>query len=69
MTPDGLINVTPDSTQYLLGKSSETADHVIALVRDGEMYLSMSFVQKYTDIHYEVYTDPGRIVISDQWMM
>lgn len=31
------------------------------------MYLSMSFVQKYTDIHYEVYTDPGRIVISDQW--
>ena len=67
VTPDGLINVTPDSTQYLLGKSSETADHVIALVRDGEMYLSMSFVQKYTDIHYEVYTDPGRIVISDQW--
>ncbi len=67
VTPDGLINVTPDSAQYLLGKSSETADHVIALVRDGEMYLSMSFVQKYTDIHYEVYTDPGRIVISDQW--
>ena len=51
VTPEGLINVTPDTASYLLGKTAQTADHVIALLRDGEMYLSMSFVQKYTDIH------------------
>lgn len=45
VTPEGLINVTPDTASYLLGKTAQTADHVIALVRDGEMYLSMSFVQ------------------------
>lgn len=67
VTPEGLINVTPDTASYLLGKTAQTADHVIALVRDGEMYLSMSFVQKYTDIHYESYEDPNRVVISDHW--
>ena len=67
VTPEGLINVTPDTASYLLGKTAQTADHVIALARDGEMYLSMSFVQKYTDIHYESYEDPNRIVISDHW--
>ncbi len=67
VTPDGMINTTTDTASYLLGKTSETADHVIAITRDGEMYLSMSFVKAYTDIHYEYYKNPNRVVISDQW--
>lgn len=65
--PEGLISVSPDTEQYLLGKEAQTADCKIALVRDGNMYLSLSFVQQFTNIHYEVFEDPGRVVISDQW--
>lgn len=65
--PEGLISVSPDTEQYLLGKEAQTAGCKIALVRDGDMYLSLSFVQQYTNIHYEVFEDPGRVVISDQW--
>ena len=67
VTPDGLINTTVDTASYSLGKEPQTADHIIAIQRDGKMYLSMSFVKEYTDIHYEYYTDPNRVVISDQW--
>jgi spore germination protein YaaH len=65
--PEGLISVTPDTNKYLLGKETQTAPQTIVIVRDGQMYLSLSFVQEYTDIHYEVYEDPGRVVISDEW--
>lgn len=65
--PEGLISVSPDTEQYLLGKEAQTAEHKIVLVRDGTMYLSLSFIQQYTDIHFEVFEDPGRVVISDQW--
>ncbi len=65
--PEGLISVTPDTEQYTLGKDAQTAEHKIVIVRDGNMYLSLSFIQQYTDIHYEVYEDPGRVVISDEW--
>lgn len=65
--PEGLISVSPDTEQYLLGKEAQTAEHKIVLVRDGDMYLSLSFIQQYTDIHSEVFENPGRVVISDQW--
>lgn len=65
--PEGLISITPDTEQYTLGKDAQTAEHKIVIVRDGNMYLSLSFIQQYTDIHYEVYEEPGRVVISDEW--
>lgn len=65
--PEGLISITPDTEEYTLGKERQTAEHKIVLLRNGEMYLSLSFVQQYTDIHYDVYEEPGRVVISDQW--
>lgn len=65
--PEGLISVSPDTTEYLIGRDKQNAEHKIVLVRDGIMYLSLSFIEEYTNIHSKVYEDPGRVVISDQW--
>ena len=64
--PDGLINITPDTASYTYDSTAMTADCTICTVRDGEMYLSLTFAAVYTDIRYTVYEDPGRLVISDE---
>lgn len=65
--PEGIVNVAGETDQYTVGKDTRTADHTILLVRNGGMYLSLSFIEQYTAIHSELYEDPGRVVISDQW--
>lgn len=67
VTPEGLISASPGTAEYTLGKETQTADQVIAIVRDDQMYLSLGFIRNYTDIHAEIYENPGRVVISDQW--
>lgn len=65
--PEGIVNVAGETDQYTIGKTAQTADHTIFLVRNNEMYLSLSFIEQYTAVHSEVYEAPNRVVISDQW--
>lgn len=65
--PEGVVNVAGETEQYTIGKDAQTADHTILLIRNDEMYLSLSFIEQYTAIHSEFYEAPNRIVISDQW--
>lgn len=65
--PEGLISTGLDTTEYLLGKDVQNAEHVIAIMQGEDMYLSLSFVAQYTNIRYQVYENPGRVVISDQF--
>lgn len=65
--PKELISVSPDSSEYTLGKGREDAGYTICTVRDGVMYLAVDFVKQYSDIRYKVYDEPDRIVVSTQW--
>ena len=65
--PEGLINVYPDTTEYTLGRDTKQAEHNIVIVRGENMYLSLSFIQQYTNIRSEVYENPGRVAISSKW--
>lgn len=65
--PEGLISIQPDTTEYKIGKEKKTAEHIPVLVRGDDMYLSLSFLQMYTNIRYEVYENPGRVAISNHW--
>ncbi len=65
--PEDLISVSPDSTEYTLGKGREDAGYTICTVRDGVMYLAVDFVKEYTDIRYKIYEEPDRIVVSTEW--
>ncbi len=65
--PEGLISISPDTTEYTVGKDNKEAEHTIVIVRGDDMYLSLSFIQQYSDIRSEVFKDPGRVAISDKW--
>lgn len=65
--PEGLISIRPDTAEYTVGKDSKQAEHTIAIVRGEDMYLSLSFIQQYTNIRSEVFANPGRVAISDKW--
>lgn len=65
--PEGIVNVTEETTDYTIGKETQTADHVIFMREDDEAYISLSFVRQYTNLRYSIYEEPNRVVISDQW--
>ncbi len=65
--PDGNVSVTVETADYTVAKDSDTFDYTIVHIAEGEMYLSLSFVEQYTDIRWEFYEDPYRAVISDEW--
>lgn len=63
--PEGVISTEPDTKQYTIGREKKQAEKNIVLVRDGEMYLSLSFLKQYTNIRSETYKDPNRVVIDN----
>lgn len=65
--PEGNVSVASETADYTVAKESETFDYTIVHMVDGEMYLSLSFAEKYTDIRWTFYEDPYRAVISDEW--
>ncbi|MBQ8663182.1 MAG: SH3 domain-containing protein [Eubacterium sp.] len=65
--PEELISISPDSSEYTIGKGREDAGYTICTVRDGVMYMAVDFVKEYTDLRYKVYEDPDRIVVSCEW--
>ncbi len=65
--PEGILNTTVDTPDYTIAKESYTAEYPIVLVQGDEMYLSLSFLEQYTDIRSDFYEDPNRVVISDEW--
>ncbi|MCD7982136.1 MAG: glycosyl hydrolase family 18 protein [Clostridiales bacterium] len=64
---DGIVNVEAETTEYTVAKESLTADFIIVHIQDGTMYLSLSFIEQYTDLRSDFYEDPNRVVISDVW--
>ncbi|MCD8157042.1 MAG: glycosyl hydrolase family 18 protein [Clostridiales bacterium] len=65
--PEGIVEATADTAQYTVAKESRTAEYTVLRVLDGQMYLSLSFAAQYTDIRWEYYEEPNRVVISDIW--
>lgn len=66
-TPGAIVSVGADTTEYSVAKVKKTADKKIVLVEGDTMYLSLSFIEKYTNVHSDVYSKPNRVVISDKW--
>ncbi|MCD7923107.1 MAG: glycosyl hydrolase family 18 protein [Clostridiales bacterium] len=65
--PEGIVSVETETTAYTVAKESRSADAVIVHMEGDEMYLSLSFIEQYTDIRSDFYEEPNRLVISDEW--
>lgn len=65
--PEGVVNAEAQTAEYTVAKESRTADHVIVKIVNNEMYISLSFAAQYTNIRWDYYEEPDRVVISDVW--
>ncbi len=63
-TGDGVKTVLPGDTAVCKTPGGQPA---VQQESDGTVYLSLDVVKEYTDLDYEFYTDPNRVVIRNNW--
>lgn len=65
--PEGTITAEVGSTQYTLQKDKKSVDYVILKMEGSTAYISLDFVQEYTNLDFQTYTEPSRVMIVSDW--
>ena len=64
---EGTIRVDVGSKDYTLQKETKSKDYVILKMEGNEAYIALDFVQEYTNISYELFEEPDRVMIVSDW--
>ncbi|MCB6201283.1 glycosyl hydrolase family 18 protein [Extibacter muris] len=65
--PKDMVSVEVGSKDYTVSKDKNSEDYVILKTEGSTAYIALDFVQQYTNIDYEVYDNPERVVIVGDW--
>ena len=65
--PEGTIRVDVGSTDYTLQKEKKSVGYTILKMEGSTAYISLDFVQEYTNIDFQTYEDPNRVMIVSDW--
>ncbi len=65
--PNDTVTVGVGSKDYTISKEKNSKDYVILKTEGNTAYIALDFVQQYTNIEYEVYDDPGRVMVVNDW--
>lgn len=65
--PNDTVSVGVGSKEYTISKEKNSKDYVILKTEGSTAYIALDFVQQYTNIEYEVYDDPNRVMIVSDW--
>ncbi len=63
-TAEQLFEIGVDTPLYTIDEESFDAGYEIVKSTSSGLFVSMTFLQQYTDINYEVYESPTRVVIT-----
>lgn len=68
----GILFTTSGGVQTLLPGDAAVAktpggQPAVQQESDGKVYISLDVVKEYTDLDYAYYSDPGRVVIRNEW--
>ncbi|MFA9377052.1 MAG: glycosyl hydrolase family 18 protein [Lachnotalea sp.] len=66
-TPTDLISAEVGSKDYNIGKTKNTENYKIVKVDGTNAYIALDFIQKYTNIAYEKFSEPNRVHITYEW--
>ncbi|MDD7641347.1 MAG: glycosyl hydrolase family 18 protein [bacterium] len=66
-TAEDLVTAYAGRKEYFVGNDVTREDYEIVKLRDDTVYVALDFVKKYTDLGYELYTDPYRIMLTTVW--
>ena len=65
--PNDMVTVEVGSKDYSVSKEKKSEDYVILKTEGSTAYIALDFVQQYTNIEYELYDDPSRVMIISDW--
>lgn len=65
--PNDTVSVEVGSKDYTISKEKDSKDYVILKTEGSTAYIALDFVQQYTNIEYEVYDKPSRVMIIKDW--
>ena len=63
----GTVRADVGSKDYTLQKETKSKDYVILKIEGNEAYIALDFVQEYTNISFELYEEPDRVMIVSDW--
>ncbi len=66
-TPKELIKTSIGSKEYTINKNSDSFSYPITKTKDGMLYVAVSFVNQFSDMEYQFYESPNRILIQKDW--
>ena len=65
--PEGTVRVDVGQKDYMLQKDTKSKDYVILKMEGNTAYVALEFVQEYTNLEYEVFEKPHRVMIVSEW--
>lgn len=65
--PEGTIRIDVGSKDYTYQKETKSEDYVILKMEGNTAYIALKFVQQYTNMNFEVYEKPNRVMIVSDW--
>lgn len=66
-TAEQSVSAYAGENEYYIGNDVKKEDHPIVKTDGDAVYVALDFVQGYTDLFYEIYTEPYRIVLTSDW--
>lgn len=65
--PNDTVTVEVGSKDYTVSKEKKSEDYVILRTEGSTAYIALDFIQQYTNIEYELYNEPSRVMIISEW--
>lgn len=66
-TPNEVIKAEVGSKDYYINKSKNSETYTIVKTDGDFVYIALDFVEKYSDIRYEEFENPSRVIIEYKW--
>lgn len=66
-TPLEVIKIELDSDSYYVNEEKEKTDYPIVTMKGDTVYIAAEFVKEYSNMRYEYYENPNRLVIEYKW--
>lgn len=66
-TAANVIKAYADSKDFFMGKAKDSKQYKIVLIDADQAYVALDFVAEYTNLTYERFENPDRILLQSEW--
>ena len=66
-TPTEIIKFSPDKNSYLINGKETDVSYPIVKLEKKVVYIDMEYLSKTSDLTYQSFEDPNRVMIQHQW--